>query len=66
MGYTFPGTDTEGQFPCPPSFAGAGDGGAVWFCTLAKGAPGFTDFPPGAKSDCSDIATGVFGFSWPR
>ena len=66
MGYTFSGKEVEAAFPCPPSFSANGDGGAVWFCTLAKGNPGFTDFPPGAKSDCQDVATGVFGYSWAR
>jgi hypothetical protein len=66
IGYTFPGTDVQTDFPCPPSFVAAGDGGEAWFCTLNKGAPGFTDFPAGATAACDQAAEGVFGYEWPR
>ena len=66
LGYTFPGSDNQGDFPCPPSFSPNGDGGAAWFCMLKAGYRGFTGFPPGATALCNDVATqGVIGYSWP-
>ena len=65
MGYTYPGSDVQADYPCPPSFTAQGDGGAAWFCTLERGNPGFTDFPPGATAVCGQAAAGIFGYAWP-
>ena len=66
LGYTFPGTDSQASYPCPPSFSPDGDGGAAWFCMLNKGTLGFTGFPPGATALCDSVATkGVIGYAWP-
>jgi hypothetical protein len=66
LGYTFPGTDSQDAYPCPPSFSAAGDGGEAWFCMLEKGQRGFTAFPPGATALCDDLSSkGIIGYSWP-
>jgi hypothetical protein len=64
-GYTFPGTMPQAAYPCWPSFGAAGDGGAAWFCTLSTGENGFTGFPPTAVANCSALAAGVMGYTWP-
>ena len=67
MGYTFDAKlyPTEAAYPCPPSFAPAGDGGQAWFCTLQGGQMGFTGFPRTAQAECGAAASGVIGYSWP-
>jgi hypothetical protein len=66
MGYTFDAHVYEQDaWPCPPSFGAGGDGGAAWFCTLTVGANGFTGWPAHATPDCSAIADGFIGYSWP-
>ena len=64
MGYTFSGKLEQSSYPCPPAFSAEGDGGAAWFCMLESGNPGFTNFPQNSTADCSNIANGIFGYSW--
>ena len=66
FGYTFDGKLPQQAYPCPPSFEAAGDGGAAWFCTLSEQQNGFTTWPTTATPNCGNIASGMFGYSWPR
>ena len=66
MGYTFDAhVYAQADWPCPPSFSAGSDGGAAFFCTLTKGARGFTGWPDGATPDCGALANGLIGYSWP-
>ena len=66
IGYTMPGTLDQSNYPCPPSFVAAGDGGAAFFCNLEVGQRGFTAFPAGVIAQCGNLTGGVIGYSWPR
>ena len=65
FGYTFDGSLPQKDFPCPPSFGAAGDGGAAWFCTLTENENGFSQWPQGAWANCSALGEGVIAYEWP-
>ena len=65
FGYTFDGKLSENAYPCWPSFTAAGDGGAVWFCTLTAHSGSFNAWPASAKADCSKLNEGVIAYEWP-
>ena len=56
------------RYPCPAA-ASLGTNSQTnktgeWFCTISKDSAG-GPFPAGAKANCTGIARGVFGYSWP-
>ena len=64
MGYVWPATMPQSQYPCAPSFGASNNGGSDWFCVLEVGQNGFTAFPAGATALCDHLSDGVIGYSW--